>query len=576
MPVQIPGQQQTLQGGRLAVPLVAPQGQGAKDVAQGLGNASRAAQGVDEAQFQQQQAADRARAALYDEQQKAAAELKKKKDATAVFQAETATQDLMRQYMQSVQETKRGSSADGATSEADAKFQEFADQISETLENPEMQALYHERFNTLRNSALNTVSAYEAKELNSAALEAADGKIKSSVAMGAMSTGNIDAMVNARKSVIEAVSAKARFAGWEADKTKEERLKELTQLHTQIIETYAAKDPAAAQAYFTLYKSEIDGAAWKGLETTMKTSYDITEAQNVVDTVLYTSKDLKLDRDGMRAAVKEKLTGKAREDGLNILDDEFKHRDAAVAAQDKANEDAAWKLFDVSRNVATAKSKDPVLFSKISGKTLQIMEDLQKTPQERVQTNYDTYMYLSSLAGTNPQAFMAEDLNKYRGLLNAKEMDGFLRTKQSIAADAGKSAGSLQQRLDSASEGLSKEQAASFMIAVRDEMDAQQGKAKAPLTVEQEKKIINDMRVKVAPTGLLRNVAPVVGGIIKDLLLGQPGTTVGSQIGEVNPSQEIHDMPQKDKDRYAQLLKSRGVDVNDENILYLSHAEKGK
>jgi hypothetical protein len=545
MPIQVPLPQQTLRPIAGAIPLVPKQGQGALDIARGLGEVSSVAQNINHtqnldaaAQAKQEQENQKAYAAA-----KAAAE--KEQALIDVQEAEAQTQKDMRDQILNVK-TRVGNAADGATGDMTAWSDQYQVKITQDMSDM-ARTIYQQRFGALNNSFLNEVAAHEAQQRGVAVSQSSLATIGAAKDLGASSYGNPDAIDEARKRIIEANQIHGKQIA--ADKTviAFQTKNDLTDLHTRVFDNLAATNVDAAKAYFEKYKSEINGGSYDHFEKTIQIKDDLVPAQKLVDKLMteHTTMDEK------RQEVRNQLTGKQRENAMELIDKEDARFKEAQATQQKAVDDQAWRIFGETRNVSTLKSSAPAIYAGMSSNLIHVMEDLQKTSQERIMTDPATYLSLHDLAANDPTKFASTDLYQYANKLNMRELTELTGVQNKMATGATNGVTALINDIFAASEGMKDPvEKANFHIAVINRINAAQDISKAPLTPVQIQDIINTERAKTTTPGLLNKI-PFIGQYFS-----------GNQL-----PLDVRSIPLKEKQQIIEALAFKKIPATDDAII---------
>ncbi len=491
MPIQIPGQTQSLRPVSGAIPVLPAGGKGAGQIAAGLQQAGNAALGVDQAQFQEQQAEVAAQKRRQAENLQAQNELDRKKTATEIYQAESALSDMARSYTTTLQNTRRGSDAYGVTTDATDWWDNTIEQIGNTIEDNDTRDLFKQRSASLRESHLNSISSYEANQTNQALAESSAAKVSSSVSFAAANAGNPGAVAQSRKDVVEATDVQGKMFGWSKERRQFELEKNLTNLHAQVFQNLAASSPEAAKQYFEDFKSEIDGTQYDSFEKTLATSEYRIGGQRIVDELM--GKNMTFDE--RRAAVKKQAEGEKRDYAMNLLDGEERDQAAKVKAEDEANRSYAYKLFGPTQKISAI---DPVTWAKLPGEVQQALRDKERIAKEgqKATTDLGTFDKLNLLAGLDPDKFLRVDLMTVK--LSDEDFKHFSNMRNQIINGSSKSVSTLVQAIGAATTGMHEPEKDAFSRAVFDRINKDQGAAKRELNSGEVKTIIQEMRSSIA------------------------------------------------------------------------------
>ncbi len=546
MPIQIPGQTQSLRPVSGAIPVLPAGGKGAGQIAAGLQQAGNAALGVDQAQFQEQQAEVAAQKRRQAENLQAQNELDRKKTATEIYQAESALSDMARSYTTTLQNTRRGSDAYGVTTDATDWWDNTIEQIGNTIEDNDTRDLFKQRSASLRESHLNSISSYEANQTNQALAESSAAKVSSSVSFAAANAGNPGAVAQSRKDVVEATDVQGKMFGWSKERRQFELEKNLTNLHAQVFQNLAASSPEAAKQYFEDFKSEINGDQYDSFEKTLATSEYRIGGQRIVDELM--GKNMTFDE--RRVAVKKQAEGEKRDYAMNLLDGEERDQTAKAKAEDEANRSYAYKLFGPTQKISAI---DPVTWAKLPGEVQQALRDKERifAAGQKEETNLGNFDVLNKMAALNPDAFIRMDLMTVK--LSTEDHKHFSNMQNQIMTGAGKSVSTLAQAIDASEESLDPKQRDSFARAAYDRIDQTQSALKRELSPAERKKVLDDLRTE--------QVDPNTG------FLGffQKKANLGVNIGRI---------PADQKAKIEADLRARNIPVSDAIIWQLYNLGK--
>jgi hypothetical protein len=184
--------------------------------------------------------------------------VKERDDADTVFRAETALKDGYLQYEQEARKNRQGRFAKDLTADTNKWWDEQTQKQSEALTSPEARRAFAKRATSARLASLNSVSGWEATELEKSHDDAwrADKNITISTATQNPTQQNVDV---ARGEITRLNRYQGVRKGWDASTLENETLKDTTSLHENVIKSMAQTDPVGAAAYFEANKKEIDG-----------------------------------------------------------------------------------------------------------------------------------------------------------------------------------------------------------------------------------------------------------------------------------------------------------------------------
>ncbi|SDH22795.1 hypothetical protein [Propionivibrio dicarboxylicus] len=221
----------------------------------------------------------------------AAGIMQDRENADLIFRAETTLKDDYLNFEASVRERK-GQNAWGATKDTEQWFAEQEKKHGEALQNDVQRKLFGQSLTKLRQSAIGTISQYEANERRRSIEESADASIVGSINMAATAaadglvvgagpnkgapatttdedgnpivtapdvTVSSNPLPSIKSDIIKRVQVLSDLNGWSPERKQFEEAKHLTNLHKQVVQALADKDATKAREYFEANKAEING-----------------------------------------------------------------------------------------------------------------------------------------------------------------------------------------------------------------------------------------------------------------------------------------------------------------------------
>lgn len=555
MAIQVPTPGVQLQNSRGGAPQISNPDRNLAGVATGLKQVGGALQDIGQDANRVSAAQDAANKRVSAEQLKAAEELRHKENLTKVLEAESLTQAIVRDHVAKMQTERQGLNAKGVVEDSQTFFDDNIQQIADSLEDPDARLAYLQRATGIKDSTLDSLSSYTASQLNNALTAANTSSIASNIDFAAANAGNPKGIALGRENIIKAVENLNTAYGWAPERKQYELEKALIAMHTQVFDNLASADPEAAKQYFKNNKEEMGGNL-DHFNETMKISDDLIPAQKLTDKLLRE----KTTFAEKYQAVRDNLTGKQRENAMQILRTE----ESAFNAEEKANTTAlvnqAENIFAQTRNVTTLQSQFPALWAQLPGDVKLSMQDRQKTSQEQVVGDDATYLYLKQIAGLNPRAMADPSFNigLFAAKLSLKQLEDVNNDMIKIRSGQGLGVGTLVQEVNAATAGMELPGAiygtkkmtdtdkAQFFTAVTDKLNEIEQTQKSPVTPEQRKKVINDLSAEVTWTSGWTSL--------------DKNTTIGQVLGSI---------PAGERKTIEANLKASGVAITDANIAKL-------
>lgn len=316
-----------------------------------------------------------------------ATKMRERDDADSVFRAETALKDDYLKQEQDWRANKQGRFAKGLTEQANQWWAKAVEAHAKGLDNPNQQRLFIQRAARYREAALHSVSGFESEQLERSHDESWRASKNTSISTAA-SAATPEAIAAAAADIKNSNRYQAARKGWEPEQLEAENRKDLTALHTQVLQGLVQRDPAKAKEYFTAHKSEIDGAQHAELEKLATTATATALGEKAADEV-WKSTGPKYDTE---PANQDKMEAEIRD---RFKDDEFA-RKAAIAAlrervtafdkgrkeREAATESTVWKSINQGATFAQVQRMPEYL--KLDGKTQTAMRDyIENRARER-------------------------------------------------------------------------------------------------------------------------------------------------------------------------------------------------
>lgn len=187
------------------------------------------------------------------------AQVQQRENEDAVNRALTPFKEDMLKFELESRKTRQGRYAENLTDEAAKSFDDIAKSHRDTLKNPVQQRLFDERQRGTRESALRSLSQFQAVQLEKSADESS-AAFKGASVNAAIQTMAPEVIGTARDEIIQENIRVGARKGWSADVTAAKNLEDLTKLHVGVANAMAVSDPTGMAEYFEKNKGEIDGS----------------------------------------------------------------------------------------------------------------------------------------------------------------------------------------------------------------------------------------------------------------------------------------------------------------------------
>lgn len=434
------------------------------------------------------QGLSRASGALHE----AALRQQRTRNAERLFTAETQLQDLYRTFEADAR-GRTGANAHGVTGDAQKWWSENTRKISEGLENDAQRALFDQSAGRMRETSLDSFSAYEAEQNRAALDDSGRSAIASAIDFAASQTGNPAAIAEARGDVLSRVDVLSNLNGWGPERREVETSKALTALHTQILENLADTNPVAAREYLAKHRDEIAGSALDQVHTMLETADNSAAAQRASDEII--SKGGTLTES--LAAARRGYEGKVRDDVERRVKQHFADIASAVELEQRQADDEGAKIFAEVNRVSAI---PPSVQNRMSGQMLISLRKQELTPAERTETNWERFNYLRDLAVDSPAAFSALDLRAEYGALNQSERTALETLQTKIRNNQYDDVATLEQQLSTVRNqygwDTDDEEFGLLQRRAREAIDAEQRVKGKPLTMAERQQVIDTMLIQ--------------------------------------------------------------------------------
>lgn len=235
--------------------------------------------------------------------------MQERENADLLFRAETALKDEYLTYEEDVRNNRHGQKAWGLTRDTEKFFADQEKKHSSILTNDVQRQLFNRSVAKLRQSAVGSLSAFEAGERRKSLEESANASIVGSINLAAANaaewyakppapatqpagqatttigpdgapevnvntpvevTAARDPITGLKRDILNRVQVLADINGWSPERKQFEEQKHLTNLHKQVIQNLTDEAPAKAREYFEANKAEINGAEYDGITKVLK------------------------------------------------------------------------------------------------------------------------------------------------------------------------------------------------------------------------------------------------------------------------------------------------------------------
>lgn len=489
-----------------------------------------------------------------------ATDMQTRQNADMVFRAETALKTEYIAFENSVRE-RRGQDAVGAAKETADWWDKKAAEHADVLQNPVQKYLFNQQAQKLKLPSLDVVSNYEAEQRRHSLDESANASIGSSINLAAANATNPIAVGVAREDIIQRTQIRAHINGWGADMRMAEIDKNLTTLHSQVIQNLADTNPAVARAYFAANKDEINGTQYDAIDKLLKKAGNIEDAQKAVDAL---SAMQASEPEGLEQ-IRGNYTGETRVHAEIMWKQRFAEKDAMREADQKSAADAGWNIYSKGGGIGAIPAS---VWQRMDGKDVLAIRDRAEKDAEGkpVKTDFALWSDLNQMSIDDPKGFMKTDLRRYASVISTDDLKGFGNRQREMATDNGKGIAELGTQVAVAHNQLGwgdgdKDKKGAFDHAVYNALEVERQKKGKDLTYPERQAVIDRMMIDGKLNG---------SGVIWD--------TRGKYYefsDQENAKNFVAKIPDTEKEKIKAALTRAGKPVTDESIAQL-YAEKNK
>lgn len=340
-----------------------------------------------------------------------------------------------------------------------------------------------------------------------------------------------------------------------------------TDFHVGIVERFLTEgQDKKAQAYFDETKTQIDGAEATKLEKALEVGSTLGDAQRQSDAIVQAGGTFKEQMEKVRAIDNPKLR--------QAVQDQVEHRHDADASAARADMEAkSTDAFNIVDRTHDIRGISPVVWATFNGATKESLRSYAEklTKGEPIETDAATYYALMTQAGTDPAAFVKQNLLNYKGKLAPAAWKEAVDLQRSLQASDLKKADQQRDGFRTKDQIL-RNSLAQYGIPIEDSKQ----------TDEQKTAIGNlwqlvDRHVTALETGGKKASNDEIQTIVYDLL-NQQRTTPGSFWGGLLPFSGGHfadqttkliDIPTLDRQQIEDAMRRKwpGRPITDADVL---------
>lgn len=451
-----------------------------------------------------------------------AGKMQDRENADLLFRAETALKDDYLSFEGEVRNNRKGQAAWGLTQDTEKFFAEQEKKHSGILTNDAQRQLFNQSVTRLRQTAVGSMSSYEAGERRRSLDESANASIVGSINLAAASAakglsvpatqdtaGNVipgaDPISGLKRDILNRVQVLASINGWAPERKQMEEQKHLTNLHKQVIHNLVDSAPDKARQYFETNKEEINGVEYDAIGKVLKVGETKQAGFDFVERTLGGGKGVPaFDWSAPDAYAQARTAArdffKDDPDKRDSALREINTREAeAIQSRERAQRtaaDSAWGIYGRTGNLNDVPAG---VLASMDGKDFAAIKETaaNKASGKGTVTDFATYYDLRQQALNDPEGFRKTDLRRYIGKLAPSDLEEMAKL-QTAKPNEIKDAATLSQQLGNMHDMLmwganDKEKKGAFDRAATDAIQTEARRRGKELTYEERQAVIDRM-----------------------------------------------------------------------------------
>lgn len=489
------------------------------------------------------------------------ARLQDKRNADQIFQAENALRTDYLNFENGLKE-RRGVNAWGATKDAAKWFDDEVTKRSSALENSTQREIFGRTAATLRLQSIDQISRHEATEQRVSVEESAKASMLSSISLAAANPTDTNVAATSRDDILKRMQVTSQLNGWTPERRQFEERQMLTNLHSQVIQARIDTDPDGARQYFEAHKAEIDGTKADAIGKMIETGTLRAKAQTAVDSIMVKG----LNRAEALAEARKSFTGAEEDEVVQRINARYADHEATLQQAEREAADEAWDIFARSGTVSSL----PVeLLNRVDGRTLIALkrEERARVSGSDIETDWNRYEELRTLAREKPANFAALDLRQEFGRMNPTERRALISLQDSISnPDTSTDAAGFNTQLSNAHDLLKinrqkdAEKRGRFDMFVTQQLDAAGRQLGRRLNYQERQQIIDRAMIQGTVGGS--------GYFVDDR----------RRTYELTPAEAdnfVPEIPDEDRQAISAALTARGKPVTEAEIMRIFRKARG-
>ncbi|WP_417793090.1 hypothetical protein [Terasakiella pusilla] len=359
---------------------------------------------------------------------KRALDMKKEDQDAELEKAELLYSDEVRKLLQDPEKgyfTIKGKAAFDAHDTTVSNLKKAADQITAKWSEG-MRQRFNEKVSARRNTALDQMARHAASERNQHFIDLRKAQVEKAGDDAVANWTDHKALDAAIDRGLEAVHELGRLQGWSKEVTDQAKFNIQSAMHSKVLDRMIVESPSMAKAYFSKNKEEIDPEQQAKYQDQINTQAILQQAQSISDNLGRMGLDY-----GQQLQEVQKLTDpELRKEVLKLVDANQKRIKAIRQDRHDRLSNEAWNI--VEKELST-KNLSPEMRTVLDGDEIEKMDKYasDKLGGKPIQTNWETYYALSTMATDNKEAFAKLNLMTMRPELSDADFKQFVNLQQS-------------------------------------------------------------------------------------------------------------------------------------------------
>lgn len=342
--------------------------------------------------------------------------------------AELLYSDEVRKLLQDPENdyfTMKGKDAFDAHDKTAETLKKAADNITSKW-SQQMRQRFDEKVSGRRNTALDQMARHAASERNKHFIDLRKAQVEKAGDDAVANWTDHQALDAAIDRGLEAVAELGKLQGWSQEVTDQALFNVQSAMHSKVLDRMMVENPSMANTYFTQNKDEIDPEQQAKYQDQINTQAMLQQAQSISDKL----GRMGLDYGQQLQEVQKLKDPDLRKEVFTLVDANHKRAKAVRKDRHDRLSNEAWNIVETE---LSTKNLSPEMRSVLDGDEIDKMDKYasDKLGGKPIETNWDTYYALSTMATEDKKAFAKLNLMTKRSELSDADFKQFVKLQQS-------------------------------------------------------------------------------------------------------------------------------------------------